>query len=216
MKKYFLISLGLFALFAIWTVLVCLVDRQPIGPLGSEVGLATVNQWFHAQTGVHFKLYNVTDWLGLVPIGICAGFGLLGLIQWVSRKSIRRVDADLIVLGVFYLVTIATFVLFEHLKVNYRPVLIEGVLEASYPSSTTMLTMCVMPTTIIQLQYRLKNARARIALSVAIWLFTSFMVLGRLISGVHWFSDILGGALFSAGLVMIYYAADGKICRLFF
>ena len=29
---------------------------------------------------------------------------------------------------------------------------------------------------------------------------------GRLVSGVHWLSDIVGGMLVSAGLVMIYHA----------
>lgn len=108
-------------------------------------------------TGVHFELYNITDWLGLVPLFVCMGFGILGLVQWIKRKSICKVDHDILILGGFYIITIAAYLLFESVVINYRPVLIGGILEASYPSSTTMLVMCVMPTAIMQLKSRIKN-----------------------------------------------------------
>jgi undecaprenyl-diphosphatase len=38
------------------------------------------------------------------------------------------------------------------------------------------------------------------------------MVAARLASGVHWLTDIIGGILLSAGLVMIYdFLIGGKI-----
>jgi undecaprenyl-diphosphatase len=118
-----------------------------------------------------------------------------------------KVDKRILVLGVFYILTLIAYLFFEDVVINYRPVLIEGVLEASYPSSTTLLTMCVMPTAALQLRSRIQNPGLRTALIAAIWLFTALMVLGRLICGVHWFSDIVGGALLSAGLVSLYRAA---------
>ncbi|MBQ2911285.1 MAG: phosphatase PAP2 family protein, partial [Clostridia bacterium] len=92
------------------------------------------------------------------------------------------------------------------LVVNYRPVLINGYLEASYPSSTTMLVMCVMPTAIMQFNARIKNNVLKRFVASAIIAFIVFMVIGRLVSGVHWFTDIIGGVLLSAGLVMMYRA----------
>ena len=205
-KKNFGITVILLGAFALWSAAVRLVDVQPIGPQGSAVGFATINGWVHDLTGVHMALYTVTDWLGLVPIGVAMGFALLGLIQWIKRKHLRQVDYSIIVLGGFYLLVMAAYVLFEVVVINYRPVLINGYLEASYPSSTTMLVLCVMPTTLMQLNARIKSQTLKRWVGFGITAFILFMVIGRLLSGVHWFTDIIGGALLSAGLVMLYYS----------
>ncbi len=203
----------LLAAFVLWTAAICLVDVRAIGPQGSSVGFAGINGFVHTLTGVHFSLYTITDWLGLVPVFVCMGFGILGLVQWIKRKSIRKVDYDILVLGGVYIVTVAAYLFFESVVINYRPVLINGFLEASYPSSTTMLVMCVMPTAIMQLSSRIKNKVLRNIIAAAITAFIAFMVIGRLLSGVHWFTDIVGGALLSAGLVTMYRAVIGLEVR---
>ena len=192
--------------FLLWTVAIQFVDVDAIGPQESSVGLATINQFVHNLTGVHMPLYTITDWLGLVPLMFVMGFGTLGLVQWIKRKNLLKVDYSILVLGEFYIVVMAAYILFEVFVINYRPVLISGYLEASYPSSTTMLVMCVMPTVIMQLNTRIKSDVLKRCVSSAITIFVVFMVIGRLVSGVHWFSDIVGGALLSAGLVLMYRA----------
>ena len=132
--------------FAVWTFLIQMVDVQPIGPNGSIVGFAALNGWFHHLTGVHWMLYTLTDWLGLVPIFVCLIFAGVGFVQLMQRKSLLKVDLDIILLGVYYMFVIFGYLLFEMMPINYRPVLIEGFLEASYPSSTTLLVLSVMPT----------------------------------------------------------------------
>lgn len=203
-KRNLCLAACLIAAFVLWTAALRIFDVQAIGPEGSSVGFATVNGFVHSLTGVHMTLYTITDWLGLVPVGICLGFAVLGLIQWIKRKGFLQVDYSILVLGGFYLVVMAVYIFFEMYTVNYRPVLIGGYLEASYPSSTTMLVMCVMPTAILQLNGRLRNPALRRWAAAAIGAFTAFMVIGRLLSGVHWFTDIVGGALLSAGLVLAY------------
>ena len=205
MKTYFALAVGLLAAFVLWTAALCMVDIQSIGPQGSAVGLATMNQWFHRWTGVHMELYDLTDNISLIPLALAAGFGLLGLCQWIQRKDLRKVDRSLLVLGGFYVVVLAAFVGFELAAINYRPILIEGRLEASYPSSTTMLALCILPTAAMQLRDRIRQKVFR-GFAVVITAYTVFMVIGRLVSGVHWFSDIIGGALLSAGLVLLYRA----------
>lgn len=204
-KKGLVAAICLLGAFLLWTGLVCLIDVQAIGPRGSRVGLATLNGGVHGLTGENMSLYILTDWLGLVPIGVALGFAILGLFQWIKRKRLSAVDRSILVLGVFYAVVIAVFLFFEVVVVNYRPVLIEGILEASYPSSTTLLVTCVMPTAMMQFSSRIKSVRWRRAVSFAITAFVVFMVVGRLLSGVHWVTDIIGGALLSAGLVTGYW-----------
>lgn len=205
-KKSIAASVILLGAFALWTAMVCFVDVQPIGLQDSAVGLARINRFVHGLTGVHFTLYDITDWLGLVPVAVCIAFGVLGLVQWIRRRDIRKVDSDILVLGGFYIITMVAYLLFEYVVINYRPVLINGYLEVSYPSSTTLLVLCVMPTAMLQCKRRVKNRLLRDSIRAVIVGFTAFMVVGRLISGVHWFTDIVGGGLLSAGLVMLYHA----------
>ena len=209
-QRRFAAALGLLTAFLLWTAALRFVDVQPIGPGGSRVGFATLNQFVHALTGVHIRLYHITDWLGLVPVAVGFGFALLGLCQWIRRKHLGKVDFALLALGVFYLLTLGAYQFFEEFPVNYRPVLIDGYLEASYPSSTTLLVLCVMPTALLQCRRRIPNPGWKQALSAAIAAFVLFMVIARLLSGVHWFSDIVGGGLLSSGLVLLYRAATER------
>ena len=203
-KKTFFVGISFVAAFLLWTLLVCIVDVQKIGPQESSVGFATLNGFVHQNIGVHMSLYTITDWLGLAPIAVAFAFAVFGLVQWIQRKSLTKVDYSILTLGVFYIAVMVVFALFEFVVINHRPVLIEGILEASYPSSTTMLAASVMPASILQFHSRIKNKTLRWCVTIILALFTAFMVIGRLISGVHWLTDIVGGLLISAGLVLLY------------
>ena len=117
--------------FVIWTILILTLDVQPIGVRGTNIGSATINGWFHSLTGVNMTLYTVTDWLGLVPIFICMIFGFLGFVQLIKRKNLLKVDFDIIILGVYYVIVILCYLIFEMHPINYRPILINGCMEAS-------------------------------------------------------------------------------------
>lgn len=199
-------GISLVFMFMLWTALVLTVDVKPAGVNGTNVGFSGLNVWFHNKTGVNYFLYNVTDWLGLVPVLICLAFAFLGFIQIIKRKSLVKVDADIIFLGIYYFVVIALYLAFEMIPINYRPVLINGHMEASYPSSTTLLVLSVMPTLVFQVRNRLFNKYLKLFIVIISALFSFFMVLGRLVSGVHWFTDIVGSCLLSFGLFYIYKA----------
>ncbi len=203
-KKDLTAGAGLLIAFVLWTVLVLRVDVRPAGVNGTEIGFASLNVWFHRLTGVHMRIYTVTDWLGLVPILICLCFGAIGLAQAVKRRSLLRVDADIVLLGFYYILVIIGYLFFEAVPVNYRPVLINGGMEASYPSSTALLVLSVMPTLGFQAGRRVKKPVVRRSLRIFAGAFSAFMVAGRLISGVHWATDIIGSVLLGTGLFMIY------------
>ena len=212
-KKTILISACLLAAFALWTVLIMHIDVRPIGPQNSSVGFAALNGFVHDLTGAHLTLYVITDWLGLVPLAFVAGFGIFGLVQWIKRKHLLSVDYDILILGLFYIIVMAVYILFETIVINYRPVLINGFLESSYPSSTTLLVMSVIPTVIMQFNARISSRLFKAFINIFLYIFIIFMVIGRLISGVHWFTDIAGAALLSAGLVMLYKSVISSAYR---
>ena len=205
-KKYLnLGSLSLIA-FVIWTFCIQFVDVQEIGVNGTKVGFATFNAWFHQLTGVHMSIYIITDWLGLVPVFVCMVFGVVGFVQLIKRRSLFKVDGDIILLGIYYILVIFGYLIFEMTPINYRPILIEGFMEASYPSSTTLLVLSVMLTLVFQANRRIKNENIQKVIKAFAILFSAFMVIGRLISGVHWFTDIVGSVMLSAGMFFVYKA----------
>ena len=205
---------GLIGAFVLWTVMIQYIDVQAVGQNGTRIGFAAFNMWFHQLTDVHLTLYTITDWLGLVPIFICLCFGVLGLVQLINRRSLYRVDQDILLLGVYYVLVIFCYLVFEMIPINYRPVLIEERLEASYPSSTTLLVLSVMPTLMFQAYRRARDPLIKRTAAVFVIIFSVFMVIGRLLSGVHWATDIVGSILLSAGLFSLYRSAvlfaDGK------
>ena len=205
---------ALLAAFVLWTALVQLVDVRPVGQNGTDIGFATFNTWFHGLTGVHMGIYTATDWLGLVPVAVCLGFGALGAMQLIRRRSLLAVDPDLLLLGVHYVAVAAAYLAFEAFPINYRPIPIDGVMEASYPSSTTLLVLGVMPTLAYQAVRRMKSSLAKGAVAF-VAAFSALMVAGRLVSGVHWATDIVGSILLAAGLFAMYrYAVARADARL--
>ena len=209
----FILGGTLLILFILFTWSLTRIDVQPIGPNGSSVAYASINHAVYNLFGVNMTLYNITDWAGVVAIFVAFGFAVLGLVQWIKRKSIRKVDSSILILGVFYILVFGAYVFFEFHVINRRPVLINGILEASYPSSTTMLAMCVLPTAMMQFQRLIKNTRVRNTVNTLCGLFTAFMVIGRLVCGVHWFTDIIGGLVFSIAMILLYCSANNFILK---
>ena len=200
-KRNFIISTILILLSVVFTILVKVVDVKQVGVNETSIGFATLNQFVFKTTGVNMIWYHITDWLGLVPIFMAMIYSLIGLIQLIRRKSLFKVDKEIIILGLFYIVVISLYIFFEKVIVNYRPILMNGFLEASYPSSHTLMTICLCGSSIIVNKKMLNNKITKLMnmLSLIIIFIT---VIGRLISGVHWFTDIIGGIFISIALLM--------------
>ena len=191
-KRVLFVGSVLIVTFVVWTFLIQAIDVQPLGQNGTNIGFATFNCWFHKLTGVNMTIYIITDWLGFIPVFVCVIFGVIGFVQLIKRRSIFKVDYDIIVLGIYYVIVIFGYLGFEMIPINYRPILIEGIMEASYPSSTTLLVLSVMLALIFQVRQRIQNFVVKKMSCILIMIFSVFMVIGRLVSGVHWFTDIVG------------------------
>lgn len=207
-RKWTIITGILFLVFLIFTVMVKTIDVQPVGPEESFVGFAGINQFVFELFGENLFWYSITDWLGAAAIAAALGFAVLGLFQLIIRRDIRKVDARVLLLGSFYLIIVVFYFFFERVIINYRPVLLSGSLEASFPSSHTMIVICIMVTAMLQFHYYLRHKKiwlwAADSISVLMIIVT---VAGRLVSGVHWLTDIVGGILLSSALISLYCTA---------
>lgn len=203
-KLYFGLSIALTILFILLTACVIFVDVQAIGPENSKIGLASINGFVFDQVGTNTLFYDASSLLGAISFLMPVIFGLTALVQWIKRKKITLVDLDLILLGVIYLITAACYVLFEIFIVNCRPVLEDGALEASYPSSHTLLVVVLIGTAMLQIGKIIQKKWLKATLIAAANLIIDLTVVFRLLSGVHWFTDILGGLLLGSALVFLY------------
>lgn len=204
-KRNYCISTFWVFVAVLFTVLVKTVDVKNVGVEGTEVGFSTVNKFVFDAIGVNMSLYHFTEILGIVSIFIAVIYGVFGIVQLIRRKSLLKVDKELIILGIFYIFVMLVYALFEIVVINYRPVLIEGDLEASYPSSHTLMTICICGGAMIANQ-SLLNGKIKAFSNVFLIAIIFATVVGRLISGVHWFTDIIGGIFISMALLMSFYS----------
>lgn len=204
-KKNFIISGILFMIFILFTILVKFFDVQTAINTDSEIGLFSVNNFFFDLCGQNIFFYKLTEILGYIALLVAAFYGILGLIQLVKRKSLLKIDKGIIALGLFYIAILMFYIFFEFVVINYRPVLIDGQLEASYPSSHTILTICICGSAII---YNKLMSRKKIIqlVNTILKIIIFITVVGRLLSGVHWFTDILGGIILSSSLLYLFYS----------
>lgn len=204
-KNNKLINIGLIVGCIIFTLLVKFVDVSNIGPNDSSVGFSTINKLFHNIIGVHMSVYKISEICGYVPILIVVGYAVVGALQLIKRKSLFKVDKEILAIGVFYVITLVIYIFFEKVIINYRPTLIDGELEASYPSSHTILALFMCGSAIILNRFRFKRIKAAQYENSLAYLFMGLVLFTRIISGVHWFSDILGGTLISVTLLYTFY-----------
>ena len=200
-RKNILISVTLLIAFILFTILVKFVDVSSIGPNSSNVGFSTLNSFILKKVGINMVFYKITEVLGIIPILIAVLYGIKGTIQLIKRKNLFKVDYEIIILGIFYIITIMIYLFFEKLIINYRPALMDGKLEASYPSSHTMISIFICMSAVIVNRYLIKNNNINKRLNIIILIIMVLIVVGRIISGVRWISDILGGLLISAFLI---------------
>ena len=207
MKKEKLILPGILTIVSIiYTFLVKNIDLKVIGPNSSEVGFSTINKGFRNFIGHNMTIYKISEITGYLLLLLVVMYGILGIRQLIRRKSIKKVDKEFIILGSLYALMLVVYIFFEKCIINYRPILIDNVLEASYPSSHTILSLCVGISALMINKKYIKGEYVRTFNKIIIALM-SITLLFRILSGVHWISDIIGGIIISATLLSYFYTA---------
>ena len=204
-KKYFTIGIILFAIFIEFTALVKIVDVEALGIEGETIGFATINKSIFTFIGKSSFWLTVTDILGIVVLMVAAAFGLFGLCQFIKRKSIKKVDAPILALGLLYVAVIIIYIIFEFYVINYAPIKVDGEFKPSYPSSHTLLAVTVMTSGASVFNLYVSKKAYRIAAYSASTAIAALTVIGRLLAGVHWFTDIFASLILSAALIILLY-----------
>lgn len=210
-KRYLIGEFAFFLMFIIFTIIIKFIDVKNIGPHNTSVGLATINNFFVNKIGFHNKIYKLTEILGIIPIIIVLIYAIIGLYSLIEEKSFKKVNKNLYYLAIFYIIVLGIYVLFEKVIINFRPVIIEGILESSYPSSHTILAICICGSSIILNNAIFKNNKIAKLENIISFIIIILLPLLRFISGVHWFTDIIGGVLLSLSLLLFFkYFVDCK------
>lgn len=202
-SKYIILAVITTIVSIVYTYLVKNIDVKAIGPNNTKVGFASLNNSFRLLVGSHMKVYKITELLGLLILLIVGIYALVGLYQLIKRKSLFKIDREIIILGVFYILMFGTYILFEKYIVNYRPIILDGELEASYPSSHTILAICTCITSLIVSKKYVSKKYIKLTNVITVLLLFG-VFLGRMFSGVHWLSDIIGGFLISLTLISYF------------
>lgn len=204
--KTSLIILIIFTILSIaFTLLLSFVDvRSSIN--NSSLGLATMNEKVFYAIGSSNLWYYITQVLGYLAIAVVITFAVIGIIQLIKRKNIKKVDKEIIGLGITYLLIALIYVFFEKvIIVNYRPILEDGNLASSFPSSHTLLACVVFATALKEARILIKNKFINNNIIFLLEFLVIIMIGGRLLAGVHWLSDIIASVLYSGVIVSLYY-----------
>ena len=204
--KRWILPCAFLALFLLLILLLKTVDVAPIGPEGTAVGLSRINGAARERLPFRPAVYAVTEALGALALLTCLAFALLGLCQLVRRKSLFRVDRALFLLAGLYVLTLLAYVLFEKAALNFRPVILPGAAEPepSFPSSHTVLSCVAFGSAVLLIPGYIRDPRAGDALRALFISAMILLVMGRLFSGAHWLTDILGGILLSCALLSAF------------
>ncbi len=207
-KTYLGLSLCCLLLFFALIAALKLIDVAVAEPVECEIGLSHINIAFKNAAGTNLDLWHVTEYLGFIAVACALFFAVFGACQLIKRRSFKKVDKDIYLLALVYIAVMAIYLFFEKCVINYRPIfLIRDTSEPSFPSSHTMLVMCIMMTAAHQAYRRIKNRPLAYTAAIICAAYTVFTVVGRLFSGVHWFTDIIGGILISLAIFFAYLAS---------
>ena len=187
-RKTLFIICGVFALLAIgFTVAVYFTGiRETLGSFDYN------DMWY--------KITKYTGYMLFLPVAFLI---ILGFVELVKRKSFKKVDRELKLLALFYVAVGAVYLFFEKFFIiNYRPIMLDGKLESSYPSSHTLfaITLCGSAMLINRALLK-KNQKQAMVMNLLLAALALVTVVGRLLSGVHWATDIIGGILIGFTLV---------------
>lgn len=201
------------ALTVLFTIMVVTFDVQAIGPNGTSVGFASINKVFADLFAYNENFDKISDVIMYFSFLLVLAAVFMGVVELVKRKSLFKVDSEIIVYGVVLVILVILKVAFDKIALNYRPVLVPGEteLEASFPSTHAMISTALFAGFCMVINPYLKDKKIKTTVNALIGILIALEVVCRVIAGVHWLTDIIGGLLFAFTLAVAMKAVIGII-----
>ena len=146
---------------------------------------------------------KVTNIILIASFVVLAIFAILGLYQWITRKSLKKVDKPLLWFPLPLVLMAITYIVFDKFLIcNTRP---DGSGEASFPSKHVMIVATIFLLVALILPRYIKSKTAYILLDFFMLTFIILVSVGRVLANKHWPSDVLGALGFAVIFAAIYY-----------
>lgn len=194
-KRYLIISCASLLLFLLFLIMLYTVDVKNIGAGVTKVGLCFINNhsFMASNASMWDKISDVCMYLG---IGVIGALFILGVVQLIQRKNILKVDKEILVFGCLVVLMIIIWLFFDKvLIVNNRPILVDGKVECSFPSTHIMITSFALLSGSYYLFKKINKKHLTIIMYVASAIIVTICFLGRVLSGMHFLTDAVCGLL---------------------
>ncbi len=220
LKKSLIIFVCLIIINLLFLFLVKYVNVGKTGLEDQTVGLSAVNIKLRDLIGVS-KFFNMFSTVIMIIAIIIALAELgLGLYFLIKTKSIDEIPTPIYSLIPTFILTGFVYVFFNwFFVINTRPIYTTGNSSSSYPSTHTLLTLVFLFTAVNVINFIFSyfkklndKKKARYICYGILGLLSLLIIITRLLSGQHWFTDIIGGVLM-AGLLYQFYQIFNLLLR---
>lgn len=189
-------------LFLVLTVSLLLVDVQSAG--AQTVGWASLNFWWHDLISVQHGWHIVSNIVATVTLLALCAMVVWQFIIMLRGKSFRAFLKQWLAFDITVILLVLCYVLFQIVVVNYRPIMIDGMAEVSYPSSHILLFATLLPLIVCECWHNVPSKVWRRVIAVSALVLMVVGIVARALCGYHWLTDSVGALLLSAALVAWY------------
>ena len=151
---------------------------------------------------------KVTDITLIAALAVLGVFALLGLYQWITRKSFQKVDQNLRAFIPPIILMVVVYIIFgKFIILSVRP---DGSGEPSFPSTHTMVVATIFSIVALNLKHYVRQKPLRIVLYIVMLILTILTAIGRVASNKHWPTDVACGLVFALVFTGIYYVLSKR------
>lgn len=193
----------LWLILLIFTILVSFVDVKIFNVTNTKIGLYSLNKIFLVNSINSNYINIISNGIFLICLLVIILMLLLITFEYFKTKKINKNNLNFFI---HFLIMVLIWIIFDKiLIINYRPILINGNIEGSYPSTHVMVSTFVLLFLSDQLKKIFKNDKIFYIISIGLIIIQS---ISRILLTMHWFTDIIGGLLIGCLLFFTFLRGE--------